>query len=117
MHAASYRRIAAQADVPLGSTTYYFSDLETLIVNAFETLRDALEPRYADPVCKAQNPADVVDALVAATCGPTAPTFDDSGSSPLLSDDSARAVDALMWGWWSYRALHADRPLVCGVTD
>jgi TetR/AcrR family transcriptional regulator, regulator of biofilm formation and stress response len=50
VHAASYRRIAAQARVPLGLTTYYFSDLETLIVSVFETLRDGLEPRYAAPV-------------------------------------------------------------------
>jgi len=49
VHAASYRRIAAQAGVPLGSATYYFSDLPALIVSAFETLRDGLEPRYAAP--------------------------------------------------------------------
>ena len=28
-----------------------------------------------------------------------------------LSDGAARAVDALMWGWWSYRAFHEDVPL------
>lgn len=28
-----------------------------------------------------------------------------------LSDGAARAVDALMWGWWSYRSLHEDHPL------
>src|ERR1035437_3025759 len=49
VHAASYRRIAAQAGVPLGSTTYYFCDLETLIVSAFETLRGGFEPRYGAP--------------------------------------------------------------------
>jgi DNA-binding transcriptional regulator YbjK len=140
VHAASYRRIAAQASVPLGSTTYYFSDLETLIVRAFETLRDGLEPRYAAPVREARTDADIVDALVAATCGPTAPTLEDirlyeemhryGARSPRvadllrdfqeeslvilrrsLSDGAARAVDALMWGWWSYRALHDDSPL------
>ena len=77
LHAASYRRIAAQARVPLGSTTYYFSDLETLIVSAFETLRDELEPRYAAPLRDARTSADVVDALVAATCGSTSPTLGD----------------------------------------
>ncbi|MEV5054338.1 TetR/AcrR family transcriptional regulator [Arthrobacter sp. LAR12-1-1.1] len=140
VHAASYRRIAAQAGVPLGSTTYYFSDLETLIVSAFETLRDGLEPRYAAPVRDARTDADIVDALVAATCGSTAPTLDDirlyeemhryGARSPRvadllrdfqeeslvilrrsLSDGAARAVDALMWGWWSYRALNDDDPL------
>lgn len=140
VHAATYRRIAAQAGVPLGSTTYYFSDLETLIVSAFETLRDGLEPRYAAPMRDARTDADIADALVAATCGSTAPTLDDirlyeemhryGSRSPrvadllrdfqeeslvilrrFLSDGAARAVDALMWGWWSYRALHEDHPL------
>jgi TetR/AcrR family transcriptional regulator, regulator of biofilm formation and stress response len=140
VHAASYRRVAAQAGVPLGSTTYYFSDLETLIVSAFGTLRDELEPRYAAPLSDARTDADVVNALVGATCGSTAPTLDDirlyeemhryAAGSPRvadllrdfqeaslvilrrsLSDGAARAVDALMWGWWSYRALHDDDPL------
>jgi len=140
VHAASYRRIAAQAAVPLGSTTYYFADLETLIVSAFETLRAGLEPRYAAPLCDARTDTDVVDALVAATCGSTAPTLADirlyeemhlyGAHNPRvahllrefqeeslvvlrrsLSDGAARAVDALMWGWWSYRALHVDNPL------
>jgi len=140
VHAASYRRIAAQAGVPLGSTTYYFADLETLIVSAFETLRDGLEPRYATPLRGARTDTDVVDALVAATCGSTAPTLADirlyeemhlyGARSPRvadllrdlqeeslvilrrsLSDGAARAVDALLWGWWSYRALHVDSPL------
>jgi DNA-binding transcriptional regulator YbjK len=140
VHAASYRRIATQAGVPLGSTTYYFSDLETLIVSAFETLRDELDPRYVTPLGDARTDADVVDALVAATCGATSPTLDDirlyeemhryGARSPRvaallrdfqqeslvilrrsLSDSSARAVDALMFGWWSYRALHEDDPL------
>ena len=141
VHAASYRRIAAQAGVPLGSTTYYFADLETLIVSAFETLRDGLGPRYAAPLRGAHTDTDIVDALVAATCGSTAPTLADirlyeemhlyGARSPRvadllrdlqeeslvilrrsLSDGAARAVDALMWGWWSYRALHTDNPLV-----
>ncbi|XAS70073.1 TetR family transcriptional regulator [Micrococcaceae bacterium Sec5.1] len=140
VHAASYRRIAAQAGVPLGSTTYYFSDLEALIVSAFETLRDGLEPRYAAPLRAAQNNAEAVEVLVDATCGTTSPTLDDirlyeemrhygarsSQVADLLrdfqeeslvilrrsfSDGSARAVDALLWGWWSYRLFHEDLPL------
>jgi DNA-binding transcriptional regulator YbjK len=144
VHAASYRRIAAQAGVPLGSTTYYFSDLDTLIVSAFETLRDGLEPRYAAPLRGARTVGDVVDALVAATCGATAPTLEDirlyeemhryGARSPQvadllrdfqeaslvilrrsLSESAARAVDALMWGWWSYRALNEQDRLDTGM--
>ncbi|MCI4659027.1 TetR/AcrR family transcriptional regulator [Cryobacterium zhongshanensis] len=140
VRAASYRRIAAQAGVPLGSTTYYFGDLETLIVSAFETLRDGLEPRYAAPMRSSRTDADVVEALVSATCGSTAPALADirlyeemhlyGARSPRvaeilrglqkdsimilrrsLSEATARAVDALMWGWWGYRSLHPDDPL------
>ncbi|MGN7257667.1 TetR/AcrR family transcriptional regulator [Arthrobacter sp. SAFR-023] len=135
VHAASYRRIAAKAGVPLGSATYYFSDLPALIVSAFETLRDGLEPRYAAPLRAARDGTEAVEALVAATCGTTSPTLDDirlyeamrhygarsSQVAALLrdfqeeslvilrrsfSDGSARAVDELMWGWWSYRLFH-----------
>jgi len=144
VHAASYRRIAAQAGVPLGSTTYYFADLETLIVSAFETLRDELEPLYAAPLRDARTETDIVDALVAATSGTTSPSLQDirlyeelhlyGARSPrvadllrdfqeeslvvlrrALPDGAARAIDALMWGWWSYRAIHPDAPLDEGI--
>ncbi|MET3934554.1 TetR family transcriptional regulator [Arthrobacter sp. OAP107] len=140
VHAASYRRIAAQAGVPLGSATYYFSDLPALIVSAFETLRDGLEPRYAAPLRAARDSTEAVEALVAATCRTPSPTLNDirlyeemrhygarsSQVAALLrdfheeslvilrrsfSDGFARAVDALMWGWWSYRLFHEDLPL------
>lgn len=139
-HAASYRRIAAQAGVGLGSMTYYFPDLEGLIVTAFQTLRGEMEPRYAAPIRRASTVEDVVDVLASATVGATSPSASDvrlytelyhyAARSPRaadliralqeesltvlrtrLSDDAARAVDALMWGWWSYRSFHQDVPL------
>jgi DNA-binding transcriptional regulator YbjK len=139
VHATSYRRVAARAEVPLGSMTYYFADLETLIVSAFETLGEGLEPRYSGPLRDARNDTEAVDALVAATCGATSPsrhdirlytemyqyaarsrrvaelvrTFQEDSLQVLrrrLSDPAARAVDALIWGWWTYRSFH-DTPL------
>jgi TetR/AcrR family transcriptional regulator, regulator of biofilm formation and stress response len=35
LRAVSHRSVAAEADVPLAATTYYFSDLEDLITEAF----------------------------------------------------------------------------------
>jgi DNA-binding transcriptional regulator YbjK len=139
VHATSYRRVAARAEVPLGSMTYYFADLETLIVSAFETLGGGLEPRYAGPLRDARDDAEAVEALVAATCGATSPsrhdirlytemyqyaarsgrvaelvrTFQEDSLQVLrrrFSDPAARAVDALIWGWWTYRSFH-DTPL------
>lgn len=140
VHAASYRRIAAQAGVPLGSMTYYFPDLDGLVATAFETLGSELEPRYAAPLREASTIGDVADALVAATVGSTSPSAEDlqlytqlyhyaarstrgkelirafqEDSLALLrtrlSDPAARVVDALMWGWWTYRTFHPDLPL------
>ena len=54
--AASYRRIASHAGVPLGSVTYYFPTLEGLIVSAFDSTRGHLEPRYAAPLCYLLGP-------------------------------------------------------------
>lgn len=140
VHAASYRRIAAQAGVPLGSMTYYFPDLDGLIVAAFETLQSELEPRFAAPLRIASTPDATVEALVSATVGATSPSIADvrlynelyhyaarsTRAADLvravqeeslallrgrLPDSAARAVDALMWGWWSYRLFHEDLPL------
>lgn len=140
MHAASYRRIASHAGVPLGSMTYYFPSLEGLIVSALDTTRGELEPRYAAPLRDARTSADVVDALVAATIGATSPSLVDirlyedirhygarnqkvedvlraveaeslAMLHRVLPDRTALAVNALLWGWWSYRVVHPDTPL------
>jgi len=139
VHATSYRAVAARAGVPLGSVTYYFADLETLIVSAFETLGDGLERLYTAPLRAARDADEAVEVLVAATCGATSPSRDDirlfteiyhyAARNPRVadlvrrfqeealvalrqrfSDPAARAVDALMWGWWTYRSFH-DTPL------
>lgn len=138
--AASYRGIAAHAGVPLGSMTYYFPSLEGLIVSALETTRSDLEPRYAAPLRAARTRADVVEVLVEATIGATSPSLDDirlyeeirhyGARNPKVAevlqaveDDSlvmlhrvvpnstALAINALLWGWWSYRLAHPDTVL------
>jgi DNA-binding transcriptional regulator YbjK len=138
--AASYRRIASHAGVPLGSVTYYFPTLEGLIVSAIDSTRDHLEPRYAAPLRDARTSADVVDVLVDATIGATSPSLIDirlyeeirhyGARNPevddflrtleaealvmlhrVLPDRAALAVNALLWGWWSHRVLHPDSAL------
>jgi DNA-binding transcriptional regulator YbjK len=140
VRAASYRRIASHAGVPLGSVTYYFPTLEGLIVSALDTTRSELEPRYATPLREARTSADVVDVLVDATIGATSPSLADIrlyeeirhyGARNqevedvlrtveaeslvmlhrVLPDRTALAVNALLWGWWSHRVIHPDRLL------
>ncbi len=136
----SYRGVAAHAGVPLGSMTYYFPSLEGLIVDAFDSTRTHLEPRYATPLREARTPADVVDALVDATVGVTSPTLDDirlyaevrhqaarnpkiaavlqaveddslEMLAPVLPTPTALAVNAMLWGWWSHRLAHPSTEL------
>lgn len=140
VRATSYRRIAAQAEVPLGSVTYYFPTLEGLIVSAIDSTRDHLEPRYAAPLRAAHTNADVVDVLVDATIGATSPSLVDirlyeeirhyGSRNPKVDDflrtleaealvmlqrvvpeSTALAVNALLWGWWSHRVIHPEGQL------
>jgi DNA-binding transcriptional regulator YbjK len=136
----SYRGVAAHAKVPLGSMTYYFPTLEGLILSALDSTRSELEPRYAVPLRDARTPADVVDALVDATIGPTSPSLTDIrlyeeirhyGArdpkvaavlqaveddalvmlEPVVPTSIALAINALLWGWWSHRLAHPDTSL------
>ena len=138
--AVSYRGIAAHAGVPLGSMTYYFSTLESLILSALDSTRSELEPRYAAPLRDARHPGDIVDALVDATIGSTSPSLADirlyeeirhygardpkvAAVLQAVEDDSlemlepvvplsiALAINALLWGWWSHRLAHPDATL------
>lgn len=140
IQAASYRRIASHAGVPLGSMTYYFPSLEGLIVSALDTTRGELEPRYAAPLRDARTKQDVVEALVAATIGATSPSLADirlyedirhygarnqdvedvlrlvekeslAMLYRVLPEPTSLAVNALLWGWWSHRVIHPDSPL------
>ena len=138
--AVSYRGVAAHAEVPLGSMTYYFPTLEGLILSALDSTRSDLEPRYAAPLRNARTLADVVDALVEATIGSTSPSLTDirlyeeirhygardpkvAAVLQAVEDDSlvmlqpvvptsiALAINALLWGWWSHRLAHPDTSL------
>ncbi|PYI38078.1 hypothetical protein CVS30_11870 [Arthrobacter psychrolactophilus] len=56
-----------QPSMQFGSATYYWADVETLIVSALETLRDELESRYAAPL------GHVYQALISFTVTEQAP--------------------------------------------
>lgn len=65
----SHRSVAAEADVPLGSTTYHFATLDDLLVAALrqsnegftQTIRDS--PLFADPGSAPASPAALADEL------------------------------------------------------
>jgi TetR/AcrR family transcriptional regulator, regulator of biofilm formation and stress response len=63
------RRIAAAADVPLGSLTYHFTNLEDLLTQAFQRFAEGISPRYEarfDDVRDLTGFVDAVTSLISA---------------------------------------------------
>jgi len=57
------RRIAAAADVPLGSLTYHFDGLEDLLTQAFQRFAERISPRYEAHFEQVRDAASFVDAV------------------------------------------------------
>jgi TetR/AcrR family transcriptional regulator, regulator of biofilm formation and stress response len=77
----THRLVAAEADVPLGSMTYHFTDLEDLLAQAWALLIERLSTAYAAHFAKVTTRAQLVDAVVSLV-------ETDAGGSP---DDWAAA--------------------------
>lgn len=133
VEAATYRHVAARAEVPLGSMTYYFPKLTDLITSAFELLGEQLRPRYDTPLREAVDRQAAIEVLVEATCGSTRATPEQlrlgremhrcGSRSPTVAaqiasleaeaidalrthftEPAARALDALVEGWWVHQS-------------
>ena len=61
---ASHRKIAARADVPLGSMTYHFTDIDAVLRAAFEKFADTIATRYEDWFRQAANAEEARAAVV-----------------------------------------------------
>ncbi|GAB6846053.1 TetR family transcriptional regulator [Methylorubrum rhodinum] len=61
---ATHRRIAAAADVPLGSMTYHFEGLEPLLTEAFTLLADTVAARFTERLAAASTHEDACEAVV-----------------------------------------------------
>lgn len=133
IRAATHRTIAARAGVPLGSVTYHFATLEDVLVAAFTLLGEQIAPRYDDAIRRAHDQGEVRELLVDAICGSRRPsdrelrltrevyaygsTSDRVGDlvrageaasiaalSAHFPEPAARAIDALVEGWWIYQS-------------
>lgn len=69
----SHRRIAARAQVPLGSLTYYFSSLDELLRHSFDRLSRAMSLDYRASLERAGASEQAEQAVVDLICGPTTP--------------------------------------------
>ena len=70
VHGTTHRRIAARAEVPLGSLTYYFESLADLLGQAFARLSDTMSVLYRERLASATTPAAAEAAVVELICGP-----------------------------------------------
>ncbi|MCY0930055.1 TetR family transcriptional regulator [Streptomyces sp. H27-H1] len=61
----SHRSVAAEADVPLGSTTYHFKTLDDLLVAALRQANEGFARTVADSAALADPDADLAAALAA----------------------------------------------------
>ncbi|HCS62516.1 MAG TPA: TetR family transcriptional regulator [Microbacterium sp.] len=68
VHKTTHRRIAARADVPLGSLTYYFNSLADLFENAFASFSTRLSEQYRARLAAASDREQACEAVVALIC-------------------------------------------------
>jgi DNA-binding transcriptional regulator YbjK len=135
--ATTHRRIAAAADVPLGSVTYHFASLRDLLRQAFERHAQAMSAGYAAHFHDVRSAEDLITALtnlvhdpgpkrdwvigyelhLAALRDPALASVTESwmraGRNALeqfLDPPSARLVDALLAGLGMHRELSTDPP-------
>jgi DNA-binding transcriptional regulator YbjK len=139
VHRTTHRRIAARAEVPLGSVTYYFDGMDDLLAQAFARLADTMSVLYRRSLADATTTAEAEAAVVDLICGPEYATSREvtllfemyayANHHPavgatmrawlLRSRESlglhfpepvCRALDALVEGWPMHRAFD-DSPL------
>ncbi|SKC42404.1 TetR/AcrR family transcriptional regulator [Krasilnikoviella flava] len=139
VHRTTHRRIAARAEVPLGSVTYYFNGMDDLLAQAFGRLADTMSVLYRRTLADAASPAEAEDAVVELICGPAYATTREvtllfemyayANHHPEVGvtmrawllrsreslglhfpEPTCRALDALVEGWPMHRAFD-DAPL------
>ncbi|EGX55790.1 TetR family transcriptional regulator [Streptomyces zinciresistens K42] len=139
VHGTTHRRIAARAQVPLGSLTYYFAGLDDLLAQAFARLADTMSRLYRLTLENAGSATEAEQAVVELICGPAYATQRDmtlifemyayanhneavslttrtwlersrESLSLHFTPGVSRALDALIEGWPMHRAF-ADAPL------
>lgn len=71
VYRTTHRRIAARAEVPLGSVTYHFTNLDDVLARAFARLMDRMSAQYRERMENASSRAEAEAAVVDLICGPT----------------------------------------------
>lgn len=113
-----HRAVAAAAGVPLSSTTYYFKDIQDLLVQSFELFAEESVERFAAPFWR-QAEQQRLDFIAQAPAGSdSAEALAIAPSSLLLLDVAAKYIEerlaqhreqvVLEYAFW-YAAIHEPR--------
>ena len=70
VYRTTHRRIAARAGVPLGSVTYYFTNLDDVLARAFTRLADQMSAQYRKRMEDASSREEAEAAVIDMICGP-----------------------------------------------
>lgn len=65
----SHRRVAAAAEVPLGSMTYHFASMDELLTAAFTRLAEEAADAFDQAMLQARTPEEAVEAIVGLITG------------------------------------------------
>lgn len=133
VHETTHRRIAARAEVPLGSLTYYFDGLADILQQSFAALAERMSAQYREALEAATTRAEASEAVVDLICGGSYASpgdvralfemyaygnYDDTVRALCrdwllvsrrslglhFSEPTARALDALIEGWPMHQA-------------
>ena len=128
VYRTTHRRIAARAQVPLGSVTYHFTNLDDVLARSFARLVDHMSAQYRERMENAFSRAEAEAAVVDLICGPTYAPKEQvvllfemyayahhngavadltrswlytsrESLAPHFSPDMAKALDVLIEGW------------------
>lgn len=140
----SHRKVAAAAQVPLGSMTYYFTGMEQLLHDAFSRFAERGADAFDDRLSQAEDAAQVLDLVTRAIIGQTGhddlvlthelstlaardATFRDiterwmartrASFERRLDPLTARLLDALMEGLSIHQALDRESAAVADVRE
>ncbi|WP_029149470.1 TetR/AcrR family transcriptional regulator [Microbacterium indicum] len=69
-HGTTHRKIAAAADVPLGSLTYYFDGIADIIAQAFDRMHLLGSAQYRAALERAADRDEAEQAVIELICGP-----------------------------------------------
>lgn len=97
VHAVTHRKIAAIAQVPLGSMTYYFAGMDALLSEAFTLFTENMSRQYQDFFAQVTDAEGACQAITEMIYGSQVTTPDNMALMYQLSDKPALKIVMQNW--------------------